>query len=378
MKKTTFLQFGILTMLIALGFSVQAQYNTNPTLKIGDPAPAIKVETWVRGVPLKSFEKGKVYVLDFWATWCGGCIASFPHISHIANKYKDQVRFISVDSYEMEVMKKGGDITEAVNTFLKTPAGKRLTLDVCVDGKANAMYENWVKPLRRQGFPTTFIIDQEGKLAWIDVNLDQLDWALQQVVTKKWDLNKAAAVMKQRDALDDQMFAIFRATGQNKKVGKEQLIAYKKMLDDAITLEKQFPDRKDAAAFYKLLALNELDKAAVPAHLEQMAADPLSRNISMSDGMYLTLRRTDLTKRDYVAIAKVQERLLLNEHNGTGFGGKSVKAYQELAETYSKAGNRTKAIASVEKAIAMAKQEKASAAELEKLNASLGKYKKVS
>jgi len=378
MKNPRFVQFGMLTMLIAFSLSLKAQFNSNPTLKIGDLAPPIQVAGWARGEQLTQFEKGKVYVVDFWATWCGGCIASFPHISAIAEKYKDKVHFISVDSYEDVGDRKNEDPMVVVKDFLKTPQGKRLTIDVAVDGKSNMMFNNWIKTIRRQGFPTTFIINQEGKIAWVDVNLDHLDWVLKSVLAKTWDINKAAAVMKQRDALEDQMFAIFRATGQNGKVGKEQLIAYQKMLNDAKALEKQFPDRKDAAAFYKLLALNELDKTAVPAHLEEMAADPLSRNISMSDGVYLTLRRTDLTKKDYAAVAKVQERLLLNQHSGTGYGGKSIKAYEQLAASYSKAGNHAKAIISIEKAIAMAKQEKTSAAELKKLYTSLSKYKQVS
>src|SRR5581483_9664469 len=77
-----------------------AQYNDHPTLKIGDPAPPIHVQTWLRGQPVERFEKGKVYVLDFWATWCGGCIMSFPHISGIAEKYKDRVTFSSIDTKE--------------------------------------------------------------------------------------------------------------------------------------------------------------------------------------------------------------------------------------------------------------------------------------
>lgn len=373
MKKTTFIKFSVLTMLCAFSFSLRAQYNNVATLKIGDPSPQIQVAGWARGEQLSRFEKGKVYVVDFWATWCGGCIASFPHISAIAEKYKGKVQFISVDSYEDVGNRKDEDPMVVVNDFLKTPQGKRLTIDVAVDGKSNMMFNTWIKTLRRQGFPTTFIINQEGQLAWIDVNLDQLDWALGQVLAKTWDVNKAASIMQQRDAIEDKFFKSFQ---EKDPALKKKL--YNEILNACNTLDKQYPDRKDAASFYKLMALNELDKSGVPAQLEQMAANPLSRNINMSDGVGLTLRRTDLTKRDYVAIAKVQERLLLNEHNGTGYGGKTLKAYQELAETYHKAGNRAKAIASIDKAILMAKIQKATTAEMKKLNTSLIKYKKVS
>ena len=38
------------------------------TLKVGDPAPALTVDKWVKGEPVKEFKKGEVYVVEFWAT----------------------------------------------------------------------------------------------------------------------------------------------------------------------------------------------------------------------------------------------------------------------------------------------------------------------
>ena len=107
MEKIKFSCFAWLLALLAMSLPGVGQYKNTPTLKIGDPAPQIKVEGWARGEAITSFEKGKVYVLDFWATWCGGCIASFPHISFVANKYRGKVRFCSVDSYEVDELKKG-------------------------------------------------------------------------------------------------------------------------------------------------------------------------------------------------------------------------------------------------------------------------------
>jgi thiol-disulfide isomerase/thioredoxin len=41
-----------------------------PTLKVGDKAPALVVEKWLKGRPVPRFERGRLYVVEFWATWC--------------------------------------------------------------------------------------------------------------------------------------------------------------------------------------------------------------------------------------------------------------------------------------------------------------------
>jgi len=368
MKTTMIIRSGVAAALIFLAGTVQAQFNTSPTLKIGDAAPAFKVKTWLRGEQVKQFEKGKVYVIDFWATWCGGCIASFPHISAIGEKYKDKVSFSSVSVYEAIDSSKVDPVTK-VTQFLKTPRGQNLKLSVAVDDTDNSMWDAWIKPLRRAGLPTTYVIDQEGKIAWLDVNLDHLDWVLQQVLAKTWNREKAAAAMQAKDALEDKMISLYRDQSKDKTKG------FQEMLNMALAFEQQYPDRKDAVAFGKFWALAELDKTKIPALLEEMAANPLSRYINLSDAYGLTLRRKDLTKRDYTAVAKVQERCLQNEHPGTGFGGKSMKAYEELAATYNKAGNTVKAVSSIEKAIAMAQTEKVAPEQIKKLKATLSKYK---
>ncbi len=68
------------------------------TLSAGDAAPALSVTKWLKGAPVTSFEKGHVYVVEFWATWCGPCVASMPHLSAIQKEFKDKVTIIGVTS----------------------------------------------------------------------------------------------------------------------------------------------------------------------------------------------------------------------------------------------------------------------------------------
>ena len=60
------------------------------TLKMGDPAPKLQVSKWVQGEGVQAFEKDKAYIVEFWATWCGPCRDSIPHLNAIHNQFKDK------------------------------------------------------------------------------------------------------------------------------------------------------------------------------------------------------------------------------------------------------------------------------------------------
>ena len=146
------------------------------TLKIGDPAPKLDVMRWLKGNPVERFEPGHVYVVEFWATWCGPCIQGMSHMSKLARKYRGQAEFIAVSVREThqisgyielsgEVNK--DEIEDAVREFVEDN-GDRMDFTVAMDDPVSQkMFKNWMAASGVVSIPTTMIVDRQGRIAWV-------------------------------------------------------------------------------------------------------------------------------------------------------------------------------------------------------------------
>ncbi len=152
------------------------------TLKVGDPAPKLGGGKWVQGDAVKSFEAGKAYVVEFWATWCPPCRTSIPHLNAIHEKFKDKgLVVIGQNCWERDESK--------VAPFVKDMGAKmtyRVVLDQKKDSKdAGYMAQNWMAAAGQKGIPAAFLVDKAGKIAWIGHPMELKDAAIEKVLAAK-------------------------------------------------------------------------------------------------------------------------------------------------------------------------------------------------
>lgn len=134
------------------------------TLKVGDKAPPLNVEKWVKGEPVSAFEPGKVYVVEFWATWCGPCIASIPHLTELQKKHPE-VAIIGMASSERQKEGEPDKRLEKVQEFVKEK-GDEMAYRVAFEADKETATA-YMKASGQRGIPCCFIVGGDGKIAYI-------------------------------------------------------------------------------------------------------------------------------------------------------------------------------------------------------------------
>jgi thiol-disulfide isomerase/thioredoxin len=152
-------------------------------LSIGDPAPKLQTGKFVQGDTVTGFDTNHVYIVEFWATWCGPCRASIPHLNELYEKFKDQgLIAIGQDCWE--------DSEDGVAPFVKT-MGDKMTYRVALDDKTQitkgAMAINWMEAAGQNGIPTAFIVDKHGNIAWIGHPMSLTEKVLGEILAGTFD-----------------------------------------------------------------------------------------------------------------------------------------------------------------------------------------------
>ena len=158
----------VLVLIITFSTFVHAQ-------GVGSKAPDFTAND-IQGNSVKLSDlKGKIVVLDFWASWCIPCKKSMPHLIELYNQYKDTSFTIIGVNVDTE-MKKLREFESDLNTDIP------FTLIFDKDSQIPPLYEV-------EGMPTTVVINKEGIIKYKEVGYttelkDKLDKTIAELITK--------------------------------------------------------------------------------------------------------------------------------------------------------------------------------------------------
>ncbi len=116
---------------------------------VGKDAPEIKIRQWITDNPPEIKDlAGKVYVVEFWTTWCHPCVENIPHLIELCNKFRGTgLEFIAIS---------GDKSAETVREFI---SDKKINYHVAIDNGSADGYGI-------KGYPTVFVVNHKGKVLW--------------------------------------------------------------------------------------------------------------------------------------------------------------------------------------------------------------------
>ncbi len=324
------------SLLCAAAWQAPAQ-----TLSVGDDAPPITVSRWAKGEKIERLEKDRTYVVEFWATWCGPCRTSIPHLTDLQKKYKDKgVQFVGVSVCEQDqasvdpFVKEMGDKMDYSVALDEVPKGE--------DGNKGKMAAAWMTASESNGIPTAFIV-RGSKIAWIGHPMS-MDAPLEKIAAPDFDIKKAASAYREEQALKKKMMAVLekiQALGPD--AGDKKQLA---VVDKAIAAE---PGLETLIGLPKYQMMVKLGDAGASAYANKLVDGALKDNAESLNQISWSIVDPDATgdraKRDMkLALRAARQADELTHHENGAI-------LDTLALAYFENGDAVKALAAQEKAV---------------------------
>jgi len=309
-----------------------------PTLKVGDKAPKLQNGKWLQGDPVKDFEAGKAYLVEFWATWCGPCRVSIPHLNELHNKYKNKgLIVVGQDCWERD---------EALVAPFIEKMGEKMTYRVALDDKAGGqkgrMAETWMEAAGRDGIPSAFLVDTKGRIAWIGHPMQLKEEVIEQVLDGKFNVEKAAADYDAEQKTQEKFKPVW--TELNRAMMKKDWTTAGERLEEA---EKLLPEanRESLALMRFNILIGKKDYAAAYRTAKEVAERQKANAMMQNEVAWKIVSDPDITERNL----DVAETLATQANAAAQ--GKDAAILDTFARVKFMQGKKQEAIALQEKAV---------------------------
>jgi thiol-disulfide isomerase/thioredoxin len=143
---------------------------------LGKPAPKLGLSNWMNGEVKAKDMKDKIVVVDYWATWCGPCLAAIPHNNEMSKKYADK-GVVIIGACGGGGEEKMGDVA------------KQHKVEYPVAKVAAASTKAW----KVKWWPTYIVIDRKGNVRAFGIKPDYVDKVVDALLEEQPPKAEAAA-----------------------------------------------------------------------------------------------------------------------------------------------------------------------------------------
>ena len=305
---------------------------TTLALSIGSKAPIPEISDFVRGEKPTFFEPGKVYVIEFWATWCPPCRQSMPHLTKLAEDMKSKgVVIVGVSDEKVET----------VRTFLEKDEWKQKARYTLATDPDRSTHKAYMEASGQGGIPTAFIV-KEGVVQWIGHPME-MDAPLAKIVDGTWDPKTAKQTFE--DAVAEEMKAMGRQNDMTKAIDSKDWDKAVALIDAEIAASTGEEAMQSKVQKAQILLVAGRSEAAYALCAELIKEDPALR----------TFVATSVLRIPDVADRRVDLAITWLTDVTSAAGPANPQVLAELAYAWSLKGDFTKAADFMRRAIDAAK-----------------------
>ncbi|MGY4430676.1 thiol-disulfide isomerase/thioredoxin [Bradyrhizobium sp. F1.13.1] len=314
-------------------------------------APSLIIENWLRGEPLTNFELGKLYIVEFWASWCDPCVKAMPHLIELQAKYKDEgLEVVGVAAYEKAPT--AHEARTKLDAWL-TETFSNLNFRIGFDSTGE-MNKLWMDASSSIGVPRSFIVDRDGHIAFIGDPPD-IAHVLPKIINGTWRSSDEAKAADAKRIAEDQRFARFysiQRTIRSAMKAKDWPAALS-AAEEGIAM---MPDDRHFREIQAGLLLQMRDTATGFQVLRQLVQDAIEKRSDAVLGLIAVMEelfdpekdKAHLPRAERFAIGREVSEHLLNSVQDSG----DFASYRVVAQYYYESGDKQRAIELIERALA--------------------------